>query len=108
MATSWSRASAIPIDAPDFFVAGFPADVWMGKLFAGRGQFNEQYHCPCQNGGELVRIVVFDAPCNPGGFEERLAAVVEEFRCCTHMSHAAVQNICKKSSSESRRWVVRD
>jgi DNA ligase-1 len=71
-----------PIDAPDFFIAGFPADMCLdGELFAGRAQFQQTVSIARrQNGGELwrdLRFVVFDAPCNPGGFEERLAAVVQ-------------------------------
>jgi DNA ligase-1 len=71
-----------PIDAPDFFIAGFPADMCLdGELFAGRAQFQHTVSIARrQNGGELwreLKFVVFDAPCNPGGFEERLAAVVE-------------------------------
>jgi len=68
-----------PIDAPDFFVLGFPANVALdGELFMGRGQFQATVSITRrQNGGDLwrkIKFVVFDAPTVAGGFEERLQA----------------------------------
>jgi DNA ligase 1 len=68
------------IHAPDFFTAGFPATTALdGELFSGRGQFQQTVSIARrQNGGEAwrsLKFVVFDAPSEPGGFEDRLATV---------------------------------
>jgi DNA ligase 1 len=71
------------IHAPDYFIAGLPATVALdGELFGGRGQFQSTISIARrQNGGELwrqLKFVVFDAPSEPGGFEDRLAKVFEQ------------------------------
>uniref|UniRef100_A0A7S3DM84 SWIM-type domain-containing protein n=1 Tax=Entomoneis paludosa TaxID=265537 RepID=A0A7S3DM84_9STRA len=88
------------IDAPDFFLAGFPANMALdGELFMGRGQFQETISITRRkNGGEhwrQIKYVVFDAPTALGGFEERLRQaknIVDPLAFAEILPHTPCQN----------------
>lgn len=62
--------------APDWFKSKLPVTPLDGELFVGRGQFQKTVSIVRQHdAGEAwrdVRYVVFDAPEDPGAFEDRL------------------------------------
>ncbi len=73
----WTRGGH-RIDAPAWFVAGWPAVAMDGELWIGRGRFEEVSGLVrSQRGGDAawrrVRFMVFDLPQEPGGFGRRLA-----------------------------------
>lgn len=66
------------IAAPDWFVAGLPADALDGELWLGRQRFEElvgivRTHIPDDAAWREVRYMVFDLPDHPGTFDERVA-----------------------------------
>lgn len=68
--------SGNPIDAPSWFVAGFPDFPLDGELWMGRGRFHETSGIVRKTGGgdawKQMRYGVFDAPCDALPFEARL------------------------------------
>ncbi len=75
----WTRAGH-PVDAPPWFVEGWPAVPMDGELWIGRGRFDEVSGIVRAGRGEearwrQVRFMVFDLPAHEGPFEARLAAL---------------------------------
>mmetsp|Transcript_30455 Transcript_30455/g.46638 ORF Transcript_30455/g.46638 Transcript_30455/m.46638 type:complete len:463 (-) Transcript_30455:8-1396(-) len=95
------------IDAPAFFVEGFPHDLALdGELFCGRGEFQRTVSIARRkNGGNQwrsLRFVVFDAPSIDAGFEERLAIAeamvghlefvkIHSHQACRDLNHLAAE-----------------
>lgn len=87
------------IAAPDWFTAGLPVEVLDGELWGGRGTFAQTSGVVRRKKGgddwKYVSFCVFDAPEQPGGFEQRQqwlqdwfsghdhphARLVEQVRC---------------------------
>jgi len=74
--TLWTRGGH-RIEAPDWFVAGWPAEALDGELWIGRGRFDEvsglvRARRPDDAAWRHVRFMVFDLPGQAGGFGERL------------------------------------
>lgn len=70
----------LPIRAPAWFTAGWPAEPMDGELWAGRGQFTAAQVAvaqaqPDEAQWRSLRYMVFDLPTAPGGFGERLPAL---------------------------------
>ncbi len=68
------------INAPDWFIQNFPADVLDGELWIGRNQFELvsgiiRQQTPDDARWRKVRFMVFDMPKNPAIFTQRLAAM---------------------------------
>ena len=68
------------VNAPAWFIAGWPTTAMDGELWAGRGQFAQaQSTTRKDNAGDSawqqIRFMVFDLPAHPGSFDERLAAL---------------------------------
>ncbi len=68
----------LPINAPAWFTAGWPAIVMDGELWAGRGQFDRAQSAvaqltPVDAQWQSLRYMVFDAPRQPGPFSQRIA-----------------------------------
>ncbi|MFZ2855869.1 MAG: DNA ligase [Rhodocyclaceae bacterium] len=69
-----------PLNAPDWFVAGFPAQALDGELWIGRGQFDRlsatvRRQVPDDAEWRAVRYLVFELPQAPGIFRERAQAL---------------------------------
>src|SRR5690554_6768127 len=69
-----------PIDAPQWFTAGWPAVPMDGELWLGRGRFEEASGIARTAGGghpgwREMRFMVFDLPAHQGPFEQRVAAM---------------------------------
>jgi DNA ligase-1 len=67
----------LPIRAPAWFTAGWPATPLDGELWAGRGRFEQAQAAVAQTQPQdaswrALRYMVFDAPGQPGGFGQRL------------------------------------
>ena len=72
----WTRGGH-RIDAPEWFVAGWPAVALDGELWIGRGRFDEvsgivRATRPDDEAWRRVRFMVFDLPGHSGGFGQRL------------------------------------
>jgi DNA ligase-1 len=72
----WTRGGR-RIEAPDWFVAGWPTVAMDGELWIGRGRFDEisgLVRAGHRDDGawRQVRFMVFDLPGHAGGFGERL------------------------------------
>ncbi|MFT4242672.1 MAG: DNA ligase [Acidovorax sp.] len=70
----------LPIAAPAWFTAGWPATPLDGELWAGRGRFDAAQSAVAQAVPQdaqwrALRYMVFDLPGHPGGFGERLPAL---------------------------------
>lgn len=70
----------LPIRAPAWFTAGWPAEPLDGELWAGRGRFDAAQAAvaaaaPDDAQWRALRYMVFDLPGAPGGFGERLPAL---------------------------------
>ncbi|MBS0465935.1 MAG: DNA ligase [Proteobacteria bacterium] len=70
----------LPIRAPTWFTAGWPAEPLDGELWAGRGQFAAAQAAVAQAEPDdaqwrRMRYMVFDLPNAPGGFGQRLPAL---------------------------------
>ena len=70
----------LPIDAPAWFTAGWPAKALDGELWAGRGQFEMAQSAVAQGRSHetawrQVRYMVFDLPQHPGIFTTRQKAL---------------------------------
>lgn len=70
----------LPIRAPAWFTAGWPAEPLDGELWAGRGQFAAAQAgvaaaTPDDAQWRRLRYMVFDLPAAPGGFGARLPAL---------------------------------
>jgi DNA ligase-1 len=70
----------LPIAAPAWFTAGWPATPLDGELWAGRGAFAQAQAAVAQSRPEDarwrgIRYMVFDLPVHPGGFSVRLPAL---------------------------------
>ncbi len=69
--------SGIPIDAPDWFTAGWPKAALDGELWIGRGRFDEvsglvRAGAGNERGWRHVRFMVFDLPDHGGVFDKRV------------------------------------
>lgn len=69
-----------PLNAPDWFVAGFPAQALDGELWIGRGQFDRlsatvRRQLPDELEWRKVRYLVFELPQAAGSFRERVQAL---------------------------------
>lgn len=67
----------LPIRAPAWFTAGWPAEPLDGELWAGRGRFDAAQAAvaaaaPDDAQWRALRYMVFDLPAAPGGFGARL------------------------------------
>jgi DNA ligase-1 len=64
--------------APAWFTSSLPAGIMLdGELYIGRRSFQRtvgtvRKQCPVDSEWEQIRYFVFDAPLQPGGFEDRL------------------------------------
>ena len=72
----WTRGGS-RIDAPGWFVAGWPEVALDGELWIGRGRFDEvsgivRARHRDEAAWRQVRFMVFDLPGHPGGFDQRL------------------------------------
>ncbi|GAA4000572.1 DNA ligase [Comamonas faecalis] len=70
----------LPIAAPAWFTAGWPATALDGELWAGRGRFDQAQSAvaqaqPNDKAWRAMRYMVFDLPAHPGTFDERLPAL---------------------------------
>ncbi len=70
----------LPIRAPAWFTAGWPATPMDGELWAGRGQFAAVQSAVAQNAPadaqwRALRYMVFDLPAHGGPFDARLPAL---------------------------------
>ncbi|HQQ70986.1 MAG TPA: DNA ligase [Alicycliphilus sp.] len=70
----------LPIRAPAWFTAGWPAEPMDGELWAGRGRFADAQAAVAQATPDdaqwrALRYMVFDLPAAPGGFGARLPAL---------------------------------
>lgn len=70
----------LPIEAPAWFTAGWPAYALDGELWAGRGQFAKVQSTVAQGskdetGWQQLRYMVFDLPQHSGGFTQRYHAL---------------------------------
>lgn len=75
----WTRGGE-PIQAPAWFIAGWPAQALDGELWAGRGRFQRTVSIVRkQHGPETdwrdIRFMVFDLPAHDGIFDQRLAVL---------------------------------
>nr|WP_255527463.1 MULTISPECIES: DNA ligase [unclassified Luteimonas] len=75
----WTRGG-LPVDAPAWFTAGWPALRMDGELWLGRGRFEEASSLvrnpPADDAPwRAMRFVVFDLPGDPGSFGERVLAM---------------------------------
>lgn len=69
--------SGMPIDAPEWFTAGWPKAVLDGELWIGRGRFDEvsslvRAGAGNERGWRHVRFMVFDLPDHGGVFDKRV------------------------------------
>ncbi|MGV8960422.1 MAG: DNA ligase [Stenotrophomonas sp.] len=75
----WSRAGN-RIDAPAWFVAGWPPMALDGELWLGRNRFDETSALvraipAADSQWRRLRFMVFDAPAHPGTFDARLSTL---------------------------------
>lgn len=75
----WTRGGR-RIEAPDWFVSGWPAAAMDGELWIARGRFDEvsgivRARHRDDRAWRQVRFMVFDLPGHAGGFGERLLAL---------------------------------
>ena len=101
------------IQAPDWFIAGWPKVPLDGELWAGRGQFAKavstvRQQVPNDEAWRGMRFMVFDLPAQGGTFSERIPALngvvsqidkpwvqtVQQFKVATH---AALQELLHKT-----------
>jgi DNA ligase-1 len=86
------------IHAPAAFVAGLPVGVTLdGELWLGRGQFQRvvsAFRVERSTDWRHVRYAAFDAPEEPGGFEQRQRALVDVLSGCTGPAFAVAQRQC--------------
>ncbi|WP_305805463.1 DNA ligase [Stenotrophomonas sp. YIM B06876] len=80
----WSRAGN-RIDAPAWFVAGWPPMELDGELWLGRDRFDETSALvrttgATDSGWRRLRFMVFDAPAHPGTFDARLEILQTRIR----------------------------
>ncbi|NUU02486.1 DNA ligase [Herbaspirillum robiniae] len=97
------------IQAPSWFVRGWPAQAMDGELWGGRGRFEEtvstvRQQTPNEAAWRAISFMVFDLPREPGSFDRRLAALgplvaslrqpwVEAVRQRKVASHQALQQL---------------
>ena len=72
----WTRQGQ-PVDAPEWFTAGLPANVRLdGEIYAGRGNL-QAARCATQYGQDhftrRIRFMVFDCPDASGDYSQRMA-----------------------------------
>ena len=101
------------IQAPDWFIAGWPKVPLDGELWAGRGQFAKavstvRQQVPNDEAWRGMRFMVFDLPAQGGTFSERIPALngvvsqidkpwvqaVQQFKVATH---TALQELLHKT-----------
>jgi len=75
----WTRAG-VPVDAPPWFVEGWPRVPMEGELWIGRGRFDEvsgivRAGRNQEAGWRRVRFMVFDLPAHGGSFEARVGSM---------------------------------
>lgn len=78
--TELQSRQGLPIRAPAWFTAGWPATPLDGELWAGRGRFDAAQSAVAQAVPQdaqwrTLRYMVFDLPGHAGGFDERLPAL---------------------------------
>lgn len=102
----------LPINAPAWFTANWPATPMDGELWAGRGQFQKavstvRQQSPDDAAWRGIRFMVFDLPATPGPFTERLSTLnitvtklavpwVQAVPQSKVANHAALQNQLKQ------------
>ena len=84
-----------PINAPSWFVEGFPNEALDGELWMGRGTFDTlsgtvRSRTPDDAAWERVRFMVFDLPTSSAPFDERLQRLLEIFKSLTSRRIALV------------------
>ena len=84
-----------PINAPSWFVEGFPNEVLDGELWMGRGTFEilsgtVRSKTPDAAAWGRVRYMVFDLPTSSAPFDERLQRLREIFKSLTSRRIALV------------------
>lgn len=92
------------INAPQWFLANFPKEVFEGELWIGRGQFEDvvsavKKDIPKDEEWQKVRFMLFDAPKHGGTFEQRLEflkKIVEE-------SNSPYLKVIKQSKIEDKK-----
>ena len=72
----WTRGGQ-PVNAPDWFTAGWPKVAMDGELWTGRGQFQKtvstvRQQMPDDTAWRGLRFMVFELPAENGSFTERL------------------------------------
>ncbi|AQZ99456.1 DNA ligase [Comamonas kerstersii] len=92
----------LPIEAPAWFTAGWPAYALDGELWAGRGQFAKVQSTVAQGskdetGWQQLRYMVFDLPQHSGGFTQRYQALQQ-----------LVQGIAQPWVQAAPQWQVPD
>lgn len=75
----WTRGGE-PVNAPTWFIAGWPTVPMDGELWAGRGRFEQatstvRRQQPDDEAWRGMRFMVFDLPAHGGLFDERLSAL---------------------------------
>ncbi|MDP1895294.1 MAG: DNA ligase [Hydrogenophaga sp.] len=68
-----------PIQAPNWFTAGWPSVPMDGELWAGRGRFEQalstvRQQTPDDDAWRAIRFMVFDLPAHTGPFTQRIPA----------------------------------
>ena len=70
--------------APNWFIAGLPAEPLDGELFLGHGRFADTSGIVRRQtahvGWKNITYLVFDLPAHPGTFEQRYAALIALFK----------------------------
>jgi DNA ligase-1 len=92
------------INAPKWFLANFPKEVFEGELWIGRGQFEEvistvKKDVPDNEQWQKIHFMLFDAPKHGGTFEQRLEflkKIVEE-------SNSPYLKVIKQSKIEDKK-----
>jgi DNA ligase-1 len=85
------------ISAPGWFLAGLPATPLDGELWLGRGQFQRvasAFRVERSTDWQHVKYAAFDAPEEPGGFEQRQRALVDVLSGCAGSAFAVAQRQC--------------
>jgi len=85
--------------APDWFTAGLPDTALDGELWTDRKQFQKTVSIVRRQDAskhwEAVRFLVFDAPKQPGPFEQRLAFIERLFQAPLAYAEAHKHQVCE-------------
>ena len=104
-----SRAG-LPIAAPPWFTAGWPATPMDGELWAGRGRFSHAQSTTAQTSPNdtawrQMRFMVFDLPAAGGSFDERLPRLETTVRAIAQPWVQAVEQRKLRSEAELNQWL---